>query len=569
MSGTATILDAARRVRRLRRRTSPAPAGQRLPLSALRSSLDSDSPDAHWSMNPDGVLGRSLMVVAGGRYVVPLSAAGPIGLRTRVMLVPHDWRDRQGSVLATIHATDATGHQRQLWSTVLTAMGPSRGQPVTVQLPADTRQLTLAVHPHTPPLPPAPPGSWQRPLVHRAIFHEPTLIDPTAPPPRPASTPVVTPPAAPPQISVLTPVHDPPIQMLREAIDSVLAQTYPNWELCLVDDGSTHPEITAELHRYANADPRIKLTRHPTAGGISTATNTALHNATGDYIALLDHDDTLAPDALQQIADTITAQPDLDMIYTDEDVVAPDGGLLERHVKPGWSPDHMDTVMYTCHLGVYRRRLALELGGFQSRFDGCQDYDFVLRLMERTDRIAHVPQIAYHWRAHAASTAGGDAKPYAYLRQPEAIAEHLARADVAADIQFSRLPGLHRVVHRVAPATTAEIVVVSDDADSLQAAARSWLTHAHPSLRVVVAAPAPTHDSIAAALLAAGIAESDTTIVEWIPGVTSTAALAAAANAARGELLCLMQSPAIGLTHDWLTRLVGYAQRTRSPPPVP
>ena len=243
-------------------------------------------------------------------------------------------------------------------------MGPSRGKPVTVQLPADTRQLTLAVHPHTPPLPPAPPGSWQRPLVHRAIFHEPTLIDPTAPPPRPASTPTTAPPPGrPPQISVLTPVHDPPIQMLREAIDSVLAQTYPNWELCLVDDGSTHPEITAELHRYANADPRIKLTRHPTAGGISTATNTALDNATGDYIALLDHDDTLAPDALQQIADTITAQPDLDMIYTDEDIVL-DGHRIWVHHKPAWSLDTLRTNGYTCHLGVYRSSLVRDIGGF-------------------------------------------------------------------------------------------------------------------------------------------------------------------------------------------------------------
>ena len=453
-------------------------------------------------MNPDGVLGRSLMVVAGGRYVVPLSAAGPIGLRTRVMLVPHDWRDRQGSVLATIHATDATGHQHQLWSTVLTAMGPSRGTPVTVELPADTRQLTLAVHPHTPAPPPAAPGTYQRPLVTRAIFHEPTLIDPTAPPrPTAPNTPTTTPPSRPPPlISVLTPVHDPPIQMLREAIDSVLAQTYPHWELCLVDDGSTHPEITAELHRYANTHPRINLTRHPTAGGISHATNTALHNATGDYIALLDHDDTLAPDALQHIADTLTTQPDLDMIYTDEDVVA-DGAVLERHVKPGWSPELMDAVMYTCHLGVYRRQLALELGGFESRFDGCQDYDFVLRLMERTDRIAHVPQIAYHWRAHAASTAGGDAKPYAYLLQPDAIAEHLARAGVPADVQFSRLPGLHRVVHRAAPATTVDLVVATDDAAGLEAAARSWMTHAHPHLRVVVGAPVSGHDSIAAALV--------------------------------------------------------------------
>ena len=212
--------------------------------------------------------------------------------------------------------------------------------------------------------------------------------------------------------------------MLEEAIASVRAQTFTHWELCLVDDGSTDPEIIAALQRHAASDPRIHLTRRDTAGGISAATNAALHIATGDYIALLDHDDTLTPDALQHVADTIAAQPDLDMIYSDEDVVG-DAGAVERHPKPGWSPEHMAALMYTCHLGVYRRSLAVELGGFQSRFDGCQDYDFVLRLIERTDRIAHIPRILYHWRAHATSTAGGDAKPYAYLAQPAAIAEHL------------------------------------------------------------------------------------------------------------------------------------------------
>ena len=188
--------------------------------------------------------------------------------------------------------------------------------------------------------------------------------------------------------------------MLDEAIASVRGQTFSNWELCLVDDGSTNPEIIAALQRHAATDPRIHLKRHQQAGGISAATNAALELATGRYIALLDHDDTLTPDALQHVADQIAAQPDLDMIYSDEDIVSGDGTVLERHPKPGWSPEHMAALMYTCHLGVYRRALAVELGGFQSKFDGCQDYDFVLRLMERTDRIAHIPRILYHWRAH-------------------------------------------------------------------------------------------------------------------------------------------------------------------------
>ncbi len=149
--------------------------------------------------------------------------------------------------------------------------------------------------------------------------------------------------------------------MLEEAIASVQAQTFTDWELCLIDDGSRNPEIITALQHHAAADPRIHLKRREHAGGISTATNAALELATGQYIALLDHDDTLTPDALAHVADQIATQPDLDMIYTDEDVVA-DGNLIERHFKPGWSPESMAVLMYTCHLGVYRRSLAVDAG---------------------------------------------------------------------------------------------------------------------------------------------------------------------------------------------------------------
>ena len=209
--------------------------------------------------------------------------------------------------------------------------------------------------------------------------------------------------------------------------------------------------MIAALEGYT-ADPRIRLRRHDAARGISAATNAALELARGRYVALLDHDDTLAPEALEQIAAAIAADPTLDMVYSDEDIVS-DGVVLEPHPKPGWSPDHMAALMYTCHLGVYRRTLATELGGFDARFDGCQDFDFVLRLMERTDRIAHVPRILYHWRAHPASTAtfGGGAKPHAFLAQPAAIAAHLERTGVEAEVRLGYLPGIHRIVHRVDP----------------------------------------------------------------------------------------------------------------------
>ena len=182
------------------------------------------------------------------------------------------------------------------------------------------------------------------------------------------------------------------------------AQTFTGWELCLVDDGSTNPEIIAALQRHAASDPRIHLQRHEQAGGISTATNTALEHATGQYIALLDHDDTLTHDALQHVANKLASQPDLDMIYTDEDTVF-DGHRLWPHLSP---VGHRTRCARTATRAISgsTAEAGTEIGGFRSAFNGSQDIDMILRLTERTDRIAHIPRILYHWRAHPSSTAG-------------------------------------------------------------------------------------------------------------------------------------------------------------------
>jgi GT2 family glycosyltransferase len=543
---------------RYRRKSTLNPAaGVRLPLSALRARLDQASAGADWRLHPDGVLGRVLLMDAGATVTFPLELVGEVSFSARAMLLPHDWRDRRGRVRASVAVTDRQGGRRELWSGTLRASdrGRPRGRRVHCPIPACSRALELKLDAH---------GALRPGSVARAVWVEPAITDPHAPPipsPPARSAPSPQPPSNTPLISVLTPIHDPPPHMLEQAIASVRAQTFTNWELCLVDDGSSDLEIIAALQRHAASDPRIHLQRRPTAGGISTATNTALELATGHYIALLDHDDTLTPDALQHVADQIATQPDLDMIYTDEDVVD-DRGLIERHPKPGWSPEHMSALMYTCHLGVYRRALAVDVGGFETRFDGCQDYDFVLRLVERTDRIAHIPRILYHWRAHASSTAGGDqAKPHAYLAQPGAISDHLRRSHIDAEVQFGQVPGLHRVVHRVDPCTSVDLVLAVEDEQGLSEAAFSWLAQPHPTWNVVLAAPAHTLDAATAALTTAGIPSSRITTIPTEPSARLASALTAAANAANAEHLLLMQTPAIGLTHDWLTRLIGYSQQ--------
>jgi O-antigen biosynthesis protein len=529
-------------------------SGGRIPLAALRATLDEASAGAGWVLHPDGVLGRALLLPAGTTFTVPLRLSGEVFFSGQVMLLPHDWRDGRGTVRATVSVTDTDEHE--LWRGTLRAasdLGRPRGLRVNCPLPASTISLRLTVE---------VVGTLRDRSVARVIWLEPAIIDPTAPSlghrtSRPHADAGAPHPHDAPLISVLTPVHDPPLHMLEEAIGSVLAQTFDAWELCLVDDGSANPEVIAALRRHAASDHRIQLRRHETAGGISAATNAALELASGEYIALLDHDDTLAPDALQCVADRIGHQPDLDMVYTDEDVVG-DQGLIEHHPKPGWSPEHMSALMYTCHLGVYRRALAVDIGGFQSRFDGCQDYDFVLRLMERTDRIAHIPRTLYHWRAHAMSTAGGDAKPFAYLAQPGAIAGHLERSGVDAEVQFGHVPGIHRIVHRIRPSVTVDFVLTSFDPVGLAEAAASWSVQAHASWNVVVAGAADTLGAATDALTSAGVAASRIVTVPTSPGHDQATALKAAADAASAEQLLLMPSPAVGLTHDWLTRLIGY-----------
>jgi GT2 family glycosyltransferase len=537
-------------------------SGERFALSALRERLDAGSLRACWRTDPDGVLGRVLEIPGGGVVTYPLQLDRPVTLTADVRLYPHDWRDRRGAVCARVAVSEDGGALRTVWSAALRAggHGPAGGCSISIELPAGTTALHLSVSPARRP---------ESDAVERAIWVEPALWvaggDPaTASPPPPgeptAGTPTPTPGGGEPMFSVLVPVHDPPVPMLDEAVESVRGQTFGDWELCLVDDGSRNPQVMAAIERHAASDPRIRLARHPAARGISAATNTALGRATGRYIALLDHDDTLAPDALEQIAARIAADPTLDMVYSDEDIV--DGGRqVWVHLKPAWSPDTLRTNGYTCHLGVYRRSLVEEIGGFRSEFDGSQDIDMILRLTERTDRVAHVPAILYHWRAHAASTAGGDAKPYAYVAARGAYAAHLERTGNAASVGYGP-PGLYRVAAAVDPAAVIAIALAVQSADGLAAAARSWAAQPHARWRAVLTAPAAARAAVSRELTRAGVTPDR---VEMVPSEEDPAvALATAAGraaASGADHLLILQSPSVGLTHDWLARLASYAQQ--------
>ncbi len=271
-----------------------------------------------------------------------------------------------------------------------------------------------------------------------------------------------------PTISILTPAYDTTPQWLDEAADSVLAQAYERWEWCVVDDGSSDAGTARALGRLAARDPRIRLHRASARGGVSAASNLALARATGDFVALLDHDDVLAPHALSSAVALLNAsESTLDVIYSDEDKLDQDGVRCDPYFKPDWSPDLFRSSMYACHLLVLRRALVEEVGGFRSPFDFSQDYDLLLRVSERTTRIGHVPDVLYHWRKTPASTAqAGDAKPTAHRAGARALQAHLDRKAIAGRVLDAGPPGLYRVQYEIEGRPGVSVVVPTRDATS-------------------------------------------------------------------------------------------------------
>jgi GT2 family glycosyltransferase len=265
-----------------------------------------------------------------------------------------------------------------------------------------------------------------------------------------------------PVFSVLLPVYDTPEKWLRLSIESVLNQQYPYWELCVVDDCSKEPHVRRILEEYRERDARVKVAYRSENGHIARATNSALEIATGEFIALLDHDDEITPDALLEIAIAHNEHPEADWIYSDEDKIDEDNFCSDPFYKPDWSPEYFLACMYTCHLGVYRTAKVREIGGFRPEVNGAQDYDVALRLMARNVSIQHVPKVLYHWRTLATSTAaGGDAKDYAYPAAQRAVANYLKEAGLEGEVLPGPRHGFHRVQFKIHGNPKVSIVIPS------------------------------------------------------------------------------------------------------------
>lgn len=237
---------------------------------------------------------------------------------------------------------------------------------------------------------------------------------------------------SPAKITVVTPVHNTQADVLYECISSIRAQAYPYWQLILVDDGSTNIETLRLLKSGVCKDPRIQLIFSNKSQGISTATNLAIAKAQGDYVLFLDHDDRLALDALYLLAEEIRKYPEVDIVYSDRDMISPKGKRYMFLFKPGWSPETLLAGNYIFHLMCYRRSLIDQLGGLRAEFDGSQDYDLILRAAETSPQVRHIQKVLYHWRQYQGSVSlDSGAKDYAFEAGVKALDEAMRRRGIA------------------------------------------------------------------------------------------------------------------------------------------
>ena len=266
-----------------------------------------------------------------------------------------------------------------------------------------------------------------------------------------------------PIISIVTPVYKTDLKFLKQMVESVHGQSYDKWEFILVDDASKSPDISRYL-KSIEQDSRVKVITSKVNAGIAVATNAGISEATGDFIAFLDHDDLLEENALLKVVSYLNANPDTDLIYTDEDKVTEGGEYYGDFYKSDWNYRMLLSHMYTCHLSVYRSKIIKEIGGIREGYDGSQDYDLALRFIEKTRRIGHVPEVLYHWRACAGSTAQGiQNKPNARINAVRAISEHLERVGRKARVYAGPFQGHYHVDYTLEKEPLVSIVIPFKD----------------------------------------------------------------------------------------------------------
>ncbi|OHB69777.1 MAG: hypothetical protein A2W23_00635 [Planctomycetes bacterium RBG_16_43_13] len=268
-----------------------------------------------------------------------------------------------------------------------------------------------------------------------------------------------------PLVSIVTPVYNPVKYDITRCIQSVIDQVYEKWELCIVDGGSDKSYVKKIIERYAEKDSRIKFVSLSQNKGIAGNSNEALKLATGEYIGFLDHDDMLAPFALFEVVKLLNKDASIDFMYSDEDKTPADGeNRYAPFFKPDWSPDTFLSYNYLCHFAVIRKAVIEKAGGFREGYDGSQDYDLFLRVVQNTNKIRRIPKVLYHWRAASGSASAAlMAKPYALDAAKTAIAGYLKGRGVDAEVSDGLFPTSYRVRYKIRPSQKVSIIIPTKD----------------------------------------------------------------------------------------------------------
>ncbi len=366
-----------------------------------------------------------------------------------------------------------------------------------------------------------------------------------------------------PKISILVPMYNTPINFFEELVQYLIDQTYSNWELCLAD-GS--PKKNEELEEICKKDERIKYNYTGKNLGISGNTNEALKMATGDYIALLDHDDLLPVNSLFEIVKAINEDPEIEFIYTDEDkITTTKKPRFDPHFKPDFAIDTLRSNNYICHFSVFRKDLMEKLGGERSKYDGAQDYDLIIRMAEIAKNIKHIPKVLYHWRVHELSTAkaGGDAKPYAFEAGIPVLQDHLKRVGLEGTVTHGATLGTYKIDYK--PINNPKVTILipnMNEKETLKKCINSILKlTTYQNYEIVVIENNSTESSIFDYYKELEKEEKIKVLYYKEKGFNYSNIINFGVKNTDGEYIVQLNNDTELLTPDWLEKMVGMNQR--------
>ena len=368
-----------------------------------------------------------------------------------------------------------------------------------------------------------------------------------------------------PKISIIVPAYKTPEAFLRQLMDSLLAQTYANWELCIANASPEDASMEYVLKEYAKKDSRILWKKLEENKGIAENTNEAFAMATGEFAGLLDHDDLLAPNALYEVAKALETEPDIDVLYTDEDKVRGDGVLehFQPHLKPDFNIDLLRSNNYICHFFVVRKSLLEKTGGFRREYDGAQDYDFIFRCTQAAGKIHHIPEILYHWRTHQSSTADNpESKLYAFEAGKRAIEENLRQNGLIGEVSHTKDYGFYRVKYPVQGEPLVSIIIPNKDAkEDLEKCIQSILEKSsYTNYEILIVENNSTGEEIFSYYKELS-ENSRIRLLRWKREFNYSAINNYGAKKAKGDYLLFLNNDTEVISPDWIEEMLGFCQR--------